>query len=96
MQTSPPIQGQSTPSTERVLRSCHSGNGVGGLGLGTEMLELPGRASSQEVSVNATGAREPAHLEEVDGTDRRTQLFDSSFLQKFPFLAQLLARLLAG
>lgn len=64
--------------------------------LGTEMLELPGVASSQEVSVNTTGTHEPAHLEDIDRTDRWTHLFDSSVLQKSPFLAQLLARLLAG
>lgn len=64
--------------------------------LGTEMLELPGVASSQEVSVNAAGAREPARLKEVDGMDRRTHLFDSSFLKKSRLLSQPLALLLAG
>lgn len=44
------------------------------LGLGTEMLELPGVTSSHEVSVNAADACEPAHLEKIDGTDRWTHL----------------------
>lgn len=65
-------------------------------GLGTEMQELPGVTGSQEVLMKTTGACEPAHLEEVDGTDRQTHLFDSSFQQKSPFLAQLLAWLLTG
>lgn len=65
-------------------------------GLGTEMLELPGVTGSQDISVNDTGARKPAYLEEVDGMGRWTHLFDSSSLQRSPFLAQILARLLAG
>lgn len=48
--------------------------------------------TSQEVLRNAAGTHEPAHLAEVKGT----YLFGSSFLQKSPFLAQLLAWLLTG
>lgn len=65
-------------------------------GLGTEMQELHVLTGSQEVLMNTTGACEPAHLEEVDGTDRHSHLFDSSVQQKSPFLAQLLAWLLTG